>query len=740
MRLKILWNLSISNLRHNKQRTVIIFLSIVLSVSVFAAILTLNETMNARSSTSVTIIYGAIAVFLSYFLIYNNFSMSVQERLRVLGVMRSIGAPRHLLALLVLTEAILIGFIASIIGLNIGFFLALLTYYVSARGPSITAFVFSWQTLFNSVLMGLLVSMLAAALPAIKASKVSSLAAIYPDREDGVGLFERFSFLIGIIGLILSLISVFAFTANPANDLLRGLGFVGIFLFLLSVVLISPTLVKPFLGLIGNLILKINRLGMLVIENLKINRKRIIIATAVMLIGITIVLFGQIYNGSREEGNANLSRSWYAGDVRLSYTSFNDDQLRAQNEALRGLTSSERNKAIGKMAKVISNPEEYFTQGKISKESADLIDEKIKSLPYKFVTVRQSATASYYIVGNKAQIEPLVFSFINPEKYEKFVKFRSEEMGSKSVVKVLKRGEAVISLNTAKFLDLKKGQKIRVVLLNKSVYFRYIAYFNQEEKIKTIIKQEGIKALKKGTVREIKIGAVVKNNPASTSYNVFIDDRVLKDKFYLAQNITNYHFKANHNQEVMGLKKSLKNTMKSLTLRNALTNKPEKSERAAFVSAKKEITLESSKRAQWAMDPQGVILYWGLVAMVALTSILAISVTVANGVIERQKEIALLKAIGVGARQIKVSIIIETMILSFIGWGVGFLASLTISLIAVQGSSVLMSDYGVNVPMLIPKNFVLLSFVSVIVIGLISAIHPAKKAASINIIENLPES
>lgn len=61
--------------------------------------------------------FGAIALLVGTFIIYNTFSMIVAQRLRELALLRAIGASRAQVGRSVVTEALVVGLIGSIIGL-----------------------------------------------------------------------------------------------------------------------------------------------------------------------------------------------------------------------------------------------------------------------------------------------------------------------------------------------------------------------------------------------------------------------------------------------------------------------------------------------------------------------------------------------------------------------------------------------------------------------------------------------
>ena len=68
--------------------------------------------------------FGAIALLVGTFIIYNTFSMIVAQRLRELALLRAIGASRKQVNRSVLFEAVVVGLTGSAIGIGAGVALA----------------------------------------------------------------------------------------------------------------------------------------------------------------------------------------------------------------------------------------------------------------------------------------------------------------------------------------------------------------------------------------------------------------------------------------------------------------------------------------------------------------------------------------------------------------------------------------------------------------------------------------
>ena len=117
-----------------------------------------NEVADALSFfNTFMLIFAAIALFVASFIIFNTFSILVAQRSKELGLLRALGASRRQILGSVLLEAVIVGVIASIVGLLGGLGVAaFLKQVLAAVGISIPTgpVVFSIRTMWMSILVG----------------------------------------------------------------------------------------------------------------------------------------------------------------------------------------------------------------------------------------------------------------------------------------------------------------------------------------------------------------------------------------------------------------------------------------------------------------------------------------------------------------------------------------------------------------------------------------------------------
>jgi putative ABC transport system permease protein len=126
--------------------------------------------------------------------------------------------------------------------------------------------------------------------------------------------------------------------------------------------------------------------------------------------------------------------------------------------------------------------------------------------------------------------------------------------------------------------------------------------------------------------------------------------------------------------------------------------------------------------------------FYVLLAVLAFPSLIAILNTLAIGVIERTREIGMLRAIGATRGQVWKTIVAEALLLAALGTAFGVLAGLYLSYVFVQGvgaSGLFKMAYS------LPLAGVLAATAVGLVFGVLAALLPARQASSMEIIKAL---
>ncbi len=261
-------------------------------------------------------IKNALQFFNVALLVFNTFSIVVAQRLREMALLRALGANGRQVMGSVLTEAVLVGLFASVIGLGAGIALSSgLKAVLDAFGFDIPAggTVISAQTVIVALVVGTGVTIISAIVPARKASRVPPIAAM---RD--VAIEERPNSgrraLIGFGILALGVISLFAGLFGGAGIQLVGLGALIVFI---GVFVLGPVVARPLSDAIGWPAARLRGItGALARDNAMRNPKRTSATAAALMIGVALVGFITIFAASAKESiNAQVdqaSRSWRA--------------------------------------------------------------------------------------------------------------------------------------------------------------------------------------------------------------------------------------------------------------------------------------------------------------------------------------------------------------------------------------------------------------------------------------------
>ncbi len=203
---------------------------------------------NAVSAMSLGMtIASFIALLVGVFIIFNTFSISVNQRWREIGVLRALGVERSSISRMYLAEAGLMGVIGSAVGVLAGLYLARGAAVIMAEiAASIYGLVstperpeFRWDFALQAFALGLTTSLIAAWLPAKAASRLNPVLALHNievrQRETVLGRGRI------IAGLVILLTGVGFVSFAPARVGL-SLQFVYLVLIVLGLILLLPKL------------------------------------------------------------------------------------------------------------------------------------------------------------------------------------------------------------------------------------------------------------------------------------------------------------------------------------------------------------------------------------------------------------------------------------------------------------------------------------------------------------------
>ncbi|MEW1684221.1 FtsX-like permease family protein [Streptomyces sp. NPDC093594] len=237
--------------------------------------------------------FAGIAFLVGIFLIINTFSMLVAQRTREIGLMRAIGSSRKQVNRSVLIEALLLGVVGSVLGVGAGIGLAVgLMKLMGLMGMELSTgdLTIAWTTPALGLLLGVVVTVLAAYLPARRAGKISPMAAL---RDAGTPADAKAGRIRGLIGLVLTGAGGYAlYLAGSADKATEGslwLG-LGVVLSLIGFVVVGPVLASGVVRVLGAVLLRaFGPVGRMAERNALRNPRRTGATGAALMIGLALV-------------------------------------------------------------------------------------------------------------------------------------------------------------------------------------------------------------------------------------------------------------------------------------------------------------------------------------------------------------------------------------------------------------------------------------------------------------------
>ncbi|MFI6263628.1 ABC transporter permease [Micromonospora sp. NPDC051006] len=233
--------------------------------------------------------FAAVALLVGTFLILNTFSIIVAQRTRELALMRAIGASRRQVIGSVVLEAIAVGLIASVLGLAAGIGIGALLAWVFgnlAGGLTLAGLGVPAAAVIGAFSVGTVITVVAALLPALRASRIPPIAAMQdvatPDRP--LTKVTVAGALVTAVGAVLLFLGLSGNAGGQTLPTILG----GVLFAFIGVALLTPLISRPVVSLLGAIFAwsvpgKLGRL------NSGRNPRRTAITAAALMVGIALV-------------------------------------------------------------------------------------------------------------------------------------------------------------------------------------------------------------------------------------------------------------------------------------------------------------------------------------------------------------------------------------------------------------------------------------------------------------------
>ncbi len=584
-------------------------------------------------------LFGALALFMGAFIIFNTFRTVVAERRRDIGMLRALGASRRLIVGIILAEGLLQGLVGTLVGLTLGYLAGM--GVLALVGPMMFQFlnvkmgapVISPLVLAVSVALGVGVTVFAGLAPAMRASRVTPLEALRPSTLDAE--FTRTAggwFALGVALIVLAVLALFF------GDL--ALIAPGGVLFLLGMVMIAPGLVRPITSIFGKLLVLVyarQGTGELAQGNLTRQPSRVAVTASATMLGLAVIvaaggLVASLGGTLSEVMQKSLGSDYLFVPPSIALWASNVGADARLAERLRGVDG------VGDVSTM------RYAGAAVGEQSVSLLG-----------------------------IDPQVFPKVAGLHFQQGIEFLAYQEIAQS--RALIANGAFLAATGAKV-----GDTVELSTPRGKVPYHIAAMASDMLNVKVT--------------------------------NAFISQANMQADFGVTEDIFLQ----------FNLKPGADKAAADAQIKAVAADYPQ----FRVVAGK-----AYNDQLQAIMDAAFSSMYFAL-SLLALPSLIAMLNTLAIGVIERTREIGMLRAVGATKKQIYTMVVAEALLLALVGAVFGILCGLYLGYIFVSG-------LGLIFPL--GYAFPLAGILAALVIGLffggLAAIIPARQAAGMNVVEAL---
>lgn len=568
-------------------------------------------------------VFSYIALGVGSFVIYNVFSISAAQRQRENALLRAIGASKKQVTRAMLIESVVVGLFGSTIGLVSGIGLSkALSALLKAAGIDLPSggLVVPSSAVVTTIVVGLIVTVTSAWLPARRAGRVPPLAAMRETAIEVVALTRRRTIL-GLVLIAFGAASIIAVTSG-ANNTWLGLGILFVFS---GTITLGPVIARPVALLLGKPAESLRGVtGKMARQNSARNPKRSSRTASPVLIGVALVTAVAALAASIRTQIDGVFTEQFKGDYTISTTARGFGGLSPSlADDINVLPEVERATGIGLLTVKIEDRGQNLTT--INPATAQgVFDLGLTSGTYADLTAETIFVSQKYVENTNAKI----------------------------------------------------GDTIAVTLADAQV-------------------------------KSLAIAGIYEFDELAGKYTVSRD--IIKDS-----TVINFD---------LGVYIKIKSGVPAESARAVLQAAVDKYGQGKLQSQREYIDSQSGQINQLL----GLI--YGLLFLSVIIAVVGIIITLLLSVFERQREIGLLRAVGMTKSQVRTTVRWESVITSLLGAVVGILLGVGLGWVIVYA----LRDQGLSsfsVPIGSTVSILIMSFI----IGVLAAVYPAWRATRVNLL------
>ncbi|HWV87310.1 MAG TPA: FtsX-like permease family protein [Capillimicrobium sp.] len=584
--------------------------------------------------------FSGIALFVGAFLILNSFSMTVLQRMRELGTLRALGAGNGRIARGILAEAAILGVVGSVLGLALGLGLArLLVRAVQGWGMPVGAIELSAVAAIAAVATGLLATLAGALWPALRASRISPIAALRGGGTARTAPGARRA----IVGLALFLpglaVGGLLWFGNTSGSGLSALaGIVTTMVMLLGLVRLAPFVVLPLVRLLARPLCAVMPAeGRLASDAARANPTRTAATAATLIVALSVVVVNMTIASSVIGSVEDDFDRRFARDLTVQPIGYQDFGPPAA-----GITRALR--------------------------------ERIAAMPEAGAVARRRALYASEMPGSG--VDGMLIAF-DPAEYAQLDRTEYEGATRAQAHAGLAAGGIVVSRSFADVEGLRTGDRLR---LEGPAGVRDAPIVAVADAIESV---GNMALMSLDTMRDV--------------YGVQTDTQLLVQAASPAQ-------------------------------REALAARVDRLLARDYPGVESLSNAAAKARVTAAIDEQFAF-FNAIVAIAVIVGMLGIVNTLSMSVIERTREIGVLRALGASRWRVRRTMADETLLISIAGTLAGILAGVVIAVVWVLSMrATAFTSLSLHLPLGTLAIIALLG----VVIGIVAAILPARRAARLD--------
>ena len=567
--------------------------------------------------------FSYIALGVGSFVIYNVFSISAAQRQRENALLRAIGASKKQVTRALMIESVVVGLFGSTIGLFAGIGLSkALSALLKAASIDLPSgdLVVPSSAIVNTIVVGLIVTVASAWLPARRAGKVPPLAAMRETAIEVVALRRRRT-VFGLVLIALGAASIIAVTNGVSNTWL-GLGILFVFS---GTITLGPVIARPVALLLGKPAERLRGVtGTMARQNSARNPKRTSRTASPVLIGVALVTAVAALAASISSQIDGVFTQQFKGDYAINTNARGFGGLSPSlADDINTLPEVERATGIGLLTVKIDGKGQYLT------------------------TINPATVEGVFDIG----LTSGTYADLTPETI-------------------------FVSQQYAENNNAKLGDTIVVTLADAQV-------------------------------KSLSIAGIYEFDELAGKYTVSRD--LTKDTTVITFDL--------------GVYIKIKDGVSQESARTALQAAVDKYGQGTLLSKREYIDSQSGQVNQLL----GLI--YGLLFLSVIIAVVGIIITLLLSVFERQREIGLLRAVGMTKSQVRTTVRWESVITSLLGAVVGIVLGVGLGWVIVYA----LRDQGLSafsVPVGTTVSILIMAFI----IGILAAVYPAWRATRVNLL------